>query len=440
MDTATNSQPYIPSADDSDDEVAQVVAPHHQQQSPHASSSSESLELPPRKRLRMTEDSFKRKRADTPPSRDPDYYMSDGSCIILVDNVLFNVHRTLLARDSSFFSSLFLVPSPGDLPQDGSSDDKPLVLHNDSAPAFRNFLWVLYALPHEIASGADLPRLIDIARTANKYGFKSVETWALDSIVDALDRKPPPSHSAFTFPLASIATPSSATTTSPRLEASNAQIVELVRLAQLCSHKRLLDSMINNLRRAMHLGVQNAYLALKLADELGLHALQGEAYLEVLLRHFPDHIVVLSEAHRDCGLVLGDFEDDGSGARLFVSRTQQLRLLAGHYRLVAAWEVLRRDPLKIEHAPACELNWQKSSCSQSWLEFWRDKSSCSAGVLLCAPADVLGRLKAMGREFERLGTTTMMHPECRNCARRAIGERVKDISEGLAGMFAEDFE
>ena len=39
-----------------------------------------------------------------------------------------------------------------------------------------------------------------------------------------------------------------------------------------------------------------------------------------------------------------------------------------------------------------------------------------------------------------LGTTTMMHPECRNCARRAIGERVKEVSEGLAGMFVEDFD
>ena len=28
----------------------------------------------------------------------------------------------------------------------------------------------------------------------------------------------------------------------------------------------------------------------------------------------------------------------------------------------------------------------------------------------------------------------------RNCARRAIGERVKEVGEGLAGVFSEDFE
>ncbi|KZV63917.1 hypothetical protein PENSPDRAFT_757623 [Peniophora sp. CONT] len=432
---------------DSDDEVAQAVAPHHQQQAPFASSSStassDSLDLPPRKRLRMTEDDvLKRKRATMPPQRDPDYYMSDGSCVLLVDNILFNVHRTLLARDSSFFSSLFLVPSPSSSPPDGSSDDNPLVLHDDSAPAFRNFLWVLYALPHEIATGADLRRLIDIARTANKYGFKSVEMWALDSIVDALTRKPPqaaPSSFGFSLAAASASGPSS-TNVAPPLVASNTQVIELVRLAQLCSHKRLLDSMVNALKRAMHAGVQNAYLALTLADELGLRALQGEAYLEVLLRHFPDRVVVMKESQHHEGLGLGEFEDSSTGARLLISRTQQLRLLAGHYRLVTTWDTLRRGPLPIEHAPACELNWQKSSCAQSWLEFWRDKSSSSSAVLGCAPADVLGRLKAMGREFERLGTTTMMHPECRNCARRAIGERVKDVSEGLAEVFAEDFE
>lgn len=100
MDTAADLQPYIPSAEDSDDEVAQAVAPHHHQQLQHpfsasiSTASSDTLDLPPRKRLRMTEDALKRKRADAPPQRDPEYYMSDGSCVLLVDNVLFNVSMT----------------------------------------------------------------------------------------------------------------------------------------------------------------------------------------------------------------------------------------------------------------------------------------------------------------------------------------------------------
>lgn len=95
METVADLQAYIPSADDSDDEVAQSVVPHHHQPQPlyaTSTASSDNIDLPPRKRLRMTEEDVqKRKRADTPPQRDPEYYLSDGSCVLLVDNVLFNV-------------------------------------------------------------------------------------------------------------------------------------------------------------------------------------------------------------------------------------------------------------------------------------------------------------------------------------------------------------
>lgn len=104
----------------------------------------------------------------TPPSqsseivRDEDYYLSDGSCIILVESTLFNVrsfndhssskshtvsqvHRTTLSKDSSSFSSMFSLPR-GDKPAEGQSDDNPVVLVGDTVSQFRNFLWALYAL------------------------------------------------------------------------------------------------------------------------------------------------------------------------------------------------------------------------------------------------------------------------------------------------------
>ena len=111
MDTAAELQPYIPSADDSDDEVAQAVAPHHHQQLQYpfstssSSASSDTSDSPPRKRLRMTEDdALKRKRGDAPPQRDPDFYMSDGSCVLLVDNILFNV--SAMYRGIIFYTSM----------------------------------------------------------------------------------------------------------------------------------------------------------------------------------------------------------------------------------------------------------------------------------------------------------------------------------------------
>ena len=125
------------------------------------------LHSPPRKRSRnlfeVEETSMK-----TPPIqsseivRDEDYYLSDGSCIILVENTLFNVrsfndhssskshpvsqvHRTTLSKDSSSFSSMFSLPR-GDKPAEGQSDDNPVILVGDTVSQFRNFLWALYAL------------------------------------------------------------------------------------------------------------------------------------------------------------------------------------------------------------------------------------------------------------------------------------------------------
>lgn len=55
------------------------------------------------------------------------------------------VHRTLLSKDSSLFSSMFELPQ-GDQEVDGTSDSCPIYLNGESVAEFKNFLWVLYAL------------------------------------------------------------------------------------------------------------------------------------------------------------------------------------------------------------------------------------------------------------------------------------------------------
>ena len=90
--------------------------------------------------------------------RDKDYYMEDGSCVLRIENTLFNVsiqsspslgpflkamrkvHRTLLSRDSSLFSDMFSLPQPSK-DVDGRSDDFPLVLSGDTVEEFKSFLW-----------------------------------------------------------------------------------------------------------------------------------------------------------------------------------------------------------------------------------------------------------------------------------------------------------
>ncbi|KAI9430552.1 hypothetical protein H4582DRAFT_2016394 [Lactarius indigo] len=380
------------------------------------------LHSPPRKRSRNL---FEREETNMktlpthPPEivRDEDYYLSDGSCIILVENTLFNVHRTTLSKDSSSFSSMFSLPR-GDKPAEGQSDDNPVVLGGDTVSQFRNFLWALYALPHELlqvhSSLSNLTRLIDIASISNKYSFRSVETWALDVIVDTVTRKGSPSSP---FPLVGLGVTPTSPTPTYTLQSqvtNNEQIVALVRLAQMCQHERLLNTMVESLRKLMSSSPQSAYMAMTLADELDLRVLQVMQRAVVIVRR------------PGSGPSEGEIDSDG---RLVVSVPQKMRLLSGYHRLTMAWEELRKAPPNFDH---CAV----SGCVQSWQEFWREKTK-SETVLALGLADVLGRLRAVLKEFDKWGSATYMHHDCRMLARRAINEKLKEAQDALPDLFSD---
>ncbi|EGN98574.1 hypothetical protein SERLA73DRAFT_110132 [Serpula lacrymans var. lacrymans S7.3] len=358
--------------------------------------------------------------------RDPKYYFSDGSCIIRIENTLFNVHRTILSVDTSSFGSMFSLPQ-GDKQEEGTSDDNPIVLQGDTAEEFRNFLWSLYALPHELMSTrspqANLTQLIDIARVANKYSFKSTETWALDAIHDFVNRKPSPILTS--IPASHM---HSANTSISACEGTE-QLTRLVRLAQMCNHAKLLETMVSLLQQLMSSSLQYAYLAMTIADELNLRSLRGAAYLEVMEKaKFTCNSNADNETQQTS--ISGDQD------RLVVTPTQQLRLLSGHYRLSTAWERLRVVPPHFEHAPSCGATWHQNGCTQSWTEFWKEKTRIES-VHSLAIADVLGRLKAMAKEFDRWGSATYMHHDCRMSARRSIHDKIKQIQEALPDYFSE---
>ncbi|KIJ64415.1 hypothetical protein HYDPIDRAFT_90288 [Hydnomerulius pinastri MD-312] len=368
------------------------------------------------------------------PQRDMKYYMADGSCVLRVGNTLFNVHRTILSRDCSSFGTLFTLPQ-GDIPEEGTSDDNPIVLQGDTPEEFRNFLWSLYALPHEImmvrGQQVNLNCLIDIAKVASKYSFKSTETWSLDAIQEYIERKPSPILSSIPlgFPFATNS-PSS-----PLLESKH-QISRLVRLAQMCGHTKLLGTMIALLRQLMSTSLHFSYLAMSLADELDLRELRGLAYLEVLQRS----VFICGGDEDGNALVEGEVHESADGLdRLVVSPAQQLRLLSGYHRLSKAWERLRALPIQFEHAPSCGATWHQHGCTQSWTEFWKEKTRAD-GVLSLSAANVLGRLGVILKEFDKWGSATYMHHDCKSAARRAIQETIKRINEALPGYFHEGGE
>ncbi|KAF7364885.1 BTB domain-containing protein [Mycena venus] len=397
---------------------------------------------------------------------DDTYYLEDGSCIVLVQNTLFNVRMlesvgecVNFPEDNSSFSTMFTLPQ-GDNKIEGRSDDNPIVLTGDTVAEFRHFLWALYALPPELrvihSSDADLTQLMDIARIANKYSFKTLETWSLDAIQEYVNRKPSPI-------LTSIPPPNSYTFSpnSPSMSAhgsstpieSTAQLTRLIRLAQMCNHEKLLSTMISLLRQLMSSSLQYAYLAMTLADELDLRALRGAAYLEVMqkavvvkrakvdpIKRKPASVVAgpststgTAPADATADAEEGDVDEEG---RLVVNRAQQLRLLSGYYRLTGTWERLRTTPPHFDHAPSCGATWHQHGCTQSWLEFWKDKTRSDA-VLALGLADVLGRLRQVQRDYDRWGSATYMHHDCRMAAKRSIVDVLKTVEEALPDYFSE---
>lgn len=278
------------------------------------------------------------------------------------------------------------------------------------------------------SSQVDLNCLIDIAKVASKYSFKSTESWALDAIQKCIERKPSPLLN--TIPPGLPFPPNQPASV---LHDSKMQISRLIRLAQMCGHQKLLDTMVTLLRQLMSASLHYSYLAMSLSDELDLRELRGLAYIEILQRGV---FLSVPDDEGKSGTE-GDIQETAGGLeRLVVSPAQRLRLLSGYYRLSKTWERLRAVPLSFEHAPSCAANWHLHTCTQSWSEFWKEKARTD-GILSLDVANVIGRLTHMAKEFDKWGTATYMHQECKVVAKRAIHDKIKNIQESLPDFFQE---
>ncbi|KAI6030591.1 hypothetical protein F5J12DRAFT_801583 [Pisolithus orientalis] len=401
--------PFIPTQDD----VIATKSSPSRKRFRRRSSSSITMDQPLPSQATSCPDS------SSEPRRDDKYYFCDGSCILQVGNTLFNVRR----------SAVPCRPSAHIL-----SQDSPIILQGDTPDEFRNFLWSLYALPHEItmvrSSQIDLNRLIDVAKVASKYSFRSTESWALDAIQKYIERQPSPlfnpisPSTSFSFNSTVFAPPD-----------SKAQISRLLRLAETCGHQKLLETMVSLLRQHMSTSLHYSYLAMTLADELDLRELRGLAYMEVLQR------AVFISVHGDGRAEAeGEIQETPDGLeRLVVSPIQQHRLLSGHYRLCRVWEKLRAVPLPFDHSSSCGSNWTQHSCMQNWIDFWKEKTRAD-GLLSLDSANVLGRLTFILKEFEKWGSVSYMHPDCKVVAKRTIHEKIRSIQESLPDYFYEGGE
>ncbi|KAF8628628.1 hypothetical protein AX15_003763 [Amanita polypyramis BW_CC] len=291
--------------------------------------------------------------------------------------------------------------------------------------------------PHEIAfissGGSDLILLIDVAHVANKYAFKSTETWALDAIYGRVIQQvipPRPDDMAVPQPPPSL---------NP-LKTMD-QLARLLRLTQLCNHQRLLNTLISILSDLTRSSTHYALVAMTIADELDIPSLRGVSYLEVLQKYQVDKWS-MPEPVRPY-VQLGEQISQSNTEKIalevqeempVMTPAQRTRLLTGFYRLTRTWERIRLSPPGFGHALACGATWHQHGCTLSWAEFWRERTRSEA-VLSLSVADVLGRLEHIQKEYERVGNTTYMHPECRLLAKKCLLETIRRIEDGLPEFF-----
>ncbi|KAI0076325.1 hypothetical protein K474DRAFT_1598271 [Panus rudis PR-1116 ss-1] len=362
------------------------------------------------------------------PSRDPNYYISDGNTVLLVENTLFKVHRSTLTKDKSAFETMFQLSSEADsarsessvtVAQEGDNDGNPIRLQGDTADEFRALLWALYALPHELmlvtTAEANCTQLVNLARITHKYQFRSIETWALNAL-----------NAHYSQPGAFDALPSShpPALPHPHQQAANEiattpSLVQITELAALCERADLLASAVARWKRQIGEGKDLA-LAIEIGERYNLRSMLGLALHAMMLQG------------KSC------WDKDP-----LLTREHRIRLLCGHYSLGKLADSLSSQPPSVAHSPRCT---SQQRCTKAWSGLWKAVIEALPQIVPTMPReDVLGKLmlaesmiKAMmEKDIPSQGFLDGM-PHCRESAMYATTMRVKEIRDALADYFTDD--
>ncbi|KAF8576694.1 hypothetical protein K439DRAFT_1664533 [Ramaria rubella] len=376
----------------------------------------ENLQERPKKRARSQ--SPQRDEADTRSSQgvrhDPDYYFEDGSTVILVGEVLFKVHRTILSKDSSAFETMFKLPAGCDIQAEGTRDDNPVVMQGDTPEQFRSLLWALYALPHEVVeagavkSRVEWPhfdRFCDIALMVHKYCFKSLETWAIGTFLNWLaqcSRNHAPSH--FGSSLSRSVYRTSETSQLSRLR-------RVLEIAVLCEDQKLRNTVVQRLQDELRTIDADLPWFIALGERFEIASLTGAAYYALMVQGRDKWIKLVTEDR--------------------LSRSQLGRLHNGYYALVSQWETYRCTPPSIQHCVHFG-----HCCKQRWHAYWKELTKDDI-ILAKFPADVVGRLETMLTQVFAYPDIMDMHQECRNKALGAVKMLISQARESLASHFVD---
>ncbi|KZT64286.1 hypothetical protein DAEQUDRAFT_732845 [Daedalea quercina L-15889] len=271
----------------------------------------------------------------------------------------------------------------------------------------------MHARPHELmtalTSDANCNLLVNLARMAHKYQFRSIETWVLSAVHNFYSRPgafdPVPTTTPPTLP------PAAPASAPPSLE-------QLTELAALCERPDLLDLAIARWKKQISEG-RDLALAINIGERLNLRPMLGLAYHAMMLK---------GRAHWETEPTL--------------ARDQRIRLLSGYYALTKMWEALPGQPPVLSHSVRCTSN---QRCNKAFGQLWKTVLETGTEVVPgLQREDVLTRLVLAEGTMKMLldnnsGPNGLEGlPACKESAMMMTAMKVREFKESLTDYFIDD--
>ncbi|KAF5360345.1 hypothetical protein D9756_005082 [Leucocoprinus leucothites] len=346
--------------------------------------------------------------ANIPYIRDKDYYFEDESVILLAGTRLFKIHRTLFAKGSPLFQTMFSLPQDA-ATQEGQSDERPILFH-DSPQDFRALCWALYSSPPEILAQqypdtVDISKMISIAALSLKYDFRTLMNWALDTL-ELLAKRP----GSF---IAKVKLWS--------------RVGRIYTLAKQCSRDLLLRRIEEDWLYRISVGEPHAFRnALIVAESFPEHrAFHGKAYYS----HLKALKTFSSKAPETDIRFIHEVTSVKNDHLQGLNDQQKTRIQRGFWSLSLIKIQLLRTPRLVDN-PACVTH--ARGCVPTWREWWEDlhnEAECKEKPLE-DPGEIIEA--AAKKAIQPLKS---IQSPCDAFIRAQVQKMVEDFSGSLADYF-----
>ncbi|KAH7088660.1 hypothetical protein BKA62DRAFT_761948 [Auriculariales sp. MPI-PUGE-AT-0066] len=115
------------------------------------------------------------------PVRNEKLWFEDGNLVLCAGGALYKIHKSVLARHSTFFRDMFDIANATDALE--GTESCPLEIPSVPEAALTDLLAIIYdcaGIPIMLST----PRLINVLRTAQRYDFNRMTLFSIDAELD----------------------------------------------------------------------------------------------------------------------------------------------------------------------------------------------------------------------------------------------------------------